>query len=95
MLDHCVAAANVGCRSRAECAGAGGDALCVLSGLSGGEPRGNAEMKSYCQLPSGGTPQDDSAPDARRAARLAEAASQQPVAPPISPRDLRARLDAR
>jgi hypothetical protein len=94
VLDHCVVAANVGCRTRADCAGAGDDAMCVLSGLTGGEPRGNGEMRSFCRSSSGGTPQDESAPDARRAARLAEAAAQQPVAPPVSARDLRARLAA-
>ncbi len=94
VLDHCVLAANAGCRTRAECGGAGDDAMCVLSGLTGGEPRGNAAMRSYCRSSWGGTPQDESAPDARRAARLAEAAAQQPVAPPVSARDLRARLAA-
>jgi len=95
VLDHCVAAASAGCRTRADCGGGGGDALCVLSGLSGGDPRGNTGMRSYCRSSSGGTPQDEAAPDARRAARLAEAAAQQPVAPPVSPRGLRDRLDAR
>jgi hypothetical protein len=100
VLDHCVVAANVGCRTRADCAGAGAgpgagdDAMCVLSGLTGGEPRGNGEMRSFCRSSSGGTPQDESAPDARRAARLAAAAAQQPVAPPVSAGDLRARLAA-
>jgi hypothetical protein len=94
VLDHCVAAANAGCRTRAECGGAGEGALCVLSGLTGGEPRGNTGMRSFCRASSGGTPQDEAAPDERRAARLAAAAAQQPVAPPISAHDLRARLDA-
>jgi hypothetical protein len=92
VLDHCVKAANAGCRTRAECGGTGDDAMCVLSGLTGGEPRGNAEMRSFCRSSSGGTPQDESAPDPRRAARLAAAAAQQPVAPPVSAQDLRARL---
>jgi hypothetical protein len=94
VLDHCVVAAHAGCRSRAECAGAGEDAVCVLSGLSGGEPRGNGEMRSYCRSSSGGAPQDESIPDARRAARLAEAAAQRPVAPPVNAAELRARLEA-
>jgi hypothetical protein len=94
VLDHCVAAANASCRSRADCDGAGPGAVCVLSGLSGGDPRGNTGMRSFCRAPSGGTPQDDAVVDERRAARLAEAAAQQPVAPPVSARDLRARLDA-
>ena len=103
VLDHCVVAAHAGCRTSAECVaggpgagdpGAGPGALCVLSGLSGGEPRGNTGMRSYCQLSSGGTPQDESVPDTRRAARLAEAAAQQPVAPPVSAAALRARLEA-
>jgi len=91
VLDHCVASASAACRTRADCAP---DELCVLSGLSGGDPRGNTGMRAFCRPSSGGRPQDESAPDARRAARLAEAAAQQPVAPPVSPRDLRARLDA-
>ncbi len=91
VLDHCVAAAGAGCRTRADCAA---DELCVLSGLSGGDPRGNTGMRSFCRPSTGGTPQDEAVPDARRAARLAEAAAQPPVAPPISARDLRARLDA-
>ena len=93
-LDHCVVAANAGCRSRADCTAAGPDALCQLSGLSGGDPRGNAGMRSYCQVPRGGRDQDETAADPRRAARLAAAAAQQPVAPPVSAASLRARLDA-
>lgn len=95
VLDHCVAAASAGCRTRADCTGDGDGALCVLSGLSGGDPRGNTGMRSYCRSSSGGIAQDDAAPDARRAARLAEAAGQQPVAPPVSAADLRARLEAK
>jgi len=94
-LDHCVVAAKAECRTRTDCAGAGADALCVLSGLSGGEPRGNSAMRSYCRSSSGGVAQDESAADPRRAARLAEAAQQRPVAPPVSARELRARLDPR
>lgn len=94
VLDHCIAAANAGCRTRAECGGLGADALCVLSGLSGGDPRGNTGMTSFCRPSSGGIAQDDAVVDERRAARLAAAAEQQPVAPPVSARDLRARLDA-
>lgn len=94
VLDHCVAAANVGCRSRTDCGAAGEGALCVLSGLTGGEPRGNSAMRSYCQAAVGGVAQDDAVVDERRAARLAAAAAETPVAPPVSEADLRAKLDA-
>jgi len=94
VLDHCVLAANAGCRSRRDCAGEGDDALCVLSGLTGGEARGNGAMTSYCQASRGGIAQDPTVVDERRAARLAAAAAQTPVAPPVSEDDLRARLEA-
>jgi len=94
VLDHCVPRDSVGCRSRSDCVADGEDALCVLSGLTGGEARGNSQMTSYCQAPRGGVEQDDSVIDERRAARLAEAAAQTPVEPPVSVADLRTRLDA-
>jgi hypothetical protein len=47
VLDHCVPTDRVTCRSRREC---GGEALCVLSGYSD-DPRGNAAMRAYCQVP--------------------------------------------
>ena len=94
VLDHCVQSANAACRTRADCAAAGDDAMCILSGLTGGEPRGNGDMRSYCQTSAGGLAQDHDAPDPRRAAQLAEAVAQVPVDPPVSADDLRARLDA-
>lgn len=94
VLDHCVLAQNAGCRSRQDCAAEGPDALCVLSGLTGGEARGNGAMTSFCLAPRGGLVQDESAPDPRREARLAAAAAQPPEAPPVSADYLRARLDA-
>lgn len=93
VLDHCVRAANVGCRSRKDCASEGEDARCLLSGLTGGEPRGNSEMTSFCQRSSGGIVQDEAAPDPRRATRMRDATAQTPVSPPVSPDDLRTRLD--
>ncbi len=57
VLDHCVAAPQVACRTRRDCAGEGDDALCVLSGYAS-DPRGNGGMTASCQLPSGGTDQD-------------------------------------
>ena len=48
-LDHCVLAANSRCRSRRDCAGEG--ELCVLSGYTGGDPRGNSDMRAYCLSP--------------------------------------------
>jgi hypothetical protein len=94
VLDHCVLAKNAGCRSRQDCAGDDPDALCVLSGLTGGEARGNGDMTSYCQSSRGGVAQDEAAPDPRREARLATAAAQSPEEPPVSAATLRERLDA-
>lgn len=94
VLDHCIRAANVGCRSRADCGAEGPDARCMLSGLTGGEPRGNSEMISFCRRSSGGIAQDEAAPDPRRDTRMREAAAQTAVAPPVSADDLRTRLDA-
>lgn len=51
VLDHCVLAANVRCRSHGDCSGP--DALCVLSGYST-DPRGNADMRADCVVPRGG-----------------------------------------
>jgi hypothetical protein len=54
VLDHCVATARIGCRSRADC---GSPAeVCALSGYSA-DPRGNAGMRSYCLDQQGGTEQ--------------------------------------
>jgi hypothetical protein len=39
------------CRSRKDCASAGTDALCVLTGLTGNDIRGNTKMGSYCSVP--------------------------------------------
>jgi hypothetical protein len=49
VLDHCVAAEGVGCRTRRDCAP---DALCVLSGYGDGV-RGNEGMRAYCARPEG------------------------------------------
>jgi len=51
VLDHCLIAENVQCRSRRDCPGS--EALCVLSGYSS-DPRGNGEMRAYCLEPKGG-----------------------------------------
>lgn len=45
VLDHCLPADKVTCRSRLDCAD---DALCVLSGLSA-DARGNRDMSSSCR----------------------------------------------
>lgn len=72
VLDHCVIAENVTCRTRSDCAHLGDDALCLLSGLTGGDPRGNADMRSFCQVPAGGMEQVASAErETRRQALLA------------------------
>jgi hypothetical protein len=50
VLDHCVRSERIGCRRASECAG---DALCVLSGYTGGTARGNEDMSAYCLGSSG------------------------------------------
>jgi hypothetical protein len=52
VLDHCLLAANVTCRSRRDCSDG---APCVLSGFSP-DPRGNGQMKSWCNASRGGVP---------------------------------------
>jgi len=44
VLDHCLDSSRVSCRSYRDC---GPQSLCVLSGLSP-DPRGNAELRSFC-----------------------------------------------
>jgi hypothetical protein len=48
VLDHCIPGGLVECRSRKDCAAADPLALCVLSGPTGNEPRGNSRTRSYC-----------------------------------------------
>ncbi len=50
VLDHCVRKPLVACRQQSDCSG---DALCALSGYSEG-PRGNADLRAYCQPLTGG-----------------------------------------
>jgi hypothetical protein len=52
-LDHCMPSASIGCRTRSDCSG---DALCILSGITGGTARGNEDLRAYCLSPSGGSP---------------------------------------
>lgn len=70
VLDHCLPASQVACTSRDDCAhiaGMGDDAYCVLSGLTGGEHRGNSQMRAHCQASAGGPePQVASADTPRR-----------------------------
>lgn len=73
-LDHCLPASQVGCTARSDCAHEGEGAYCVLSGLTGGEPRGNSKMRSYCLVGSGGDAPDPEASPPRLAQR-AEAPS--------------------
>ena len=49
MLDHCLLAKNVNCRSRRDC---NDGMLCVMSGYSP-DPRGNAKLTSSCMGSSG------------------------------------------
>lgn len=58
VLDYCLPASNVECSAREDCAHVSDDAYCVLSGLTGGEPRGNSDMRSYCLASSGGDAPD-------------------------------------
>lgn len=50
VLDHCVEAERVSCRTHRDCASG---ELCVLSGYAVGA-RGNAGMRAYCNAPAGG-----------------------------------------
>ena len=52
VLEHCVQEPATGCRTRQECRGP--DELCILSGYSS-DPRGNAELRSFCNPGSGGS----------------------------------------
>ena len=51
VLDHCVLAPNVHCRSHTDCSSAG--ARCELSGYSS-DPRGNADLRADCLVPKDG-----------------------------------------
>jgi hypothetical protein len=51
VLDHCLRANLLGCRSRKDCASAGSGALCVLTGPTGNEVRGNSKTHAYCSVP--------------------------------------------
>ncbi len=55
VLDHCVLSDNVACRSSRDCEG---DALCILSGSTGGAARGNEDMTAYCNPSGGGIPME-------------------------------------
>jgi hypothetical protein len=55
VLDHCLRAENVGCRSRADCREH--DAMCALNGYTGGDRRSNGRMVSQCLTPWGGRAQ--------------------------------------
>lgn len=51
VLDHCLEQQATECRSFQDCDEQ--DALCVLSGTTPGARRGNEQMTSYCQSPTG------------------------------------------
>jgi hypothetical protein len=57
-VQHCVLTRLSDCRSRRDCASG---ELCVLSGYSA-DPRGNADMRSYCLAPQGGIRRADVVP---------------------------------
>lgn len=52
VMDHCVLENHVECRRAADCGDA--ESKCVLSGVTAGDARGNAEMRAYCLSPWGG-----------------------------------------
>jgi len=91
VLDRCVPQKNVGCRSRADCASLGPEALCVMNGLTGNEPRANSQLKSFCQAPVGGEVQTPESNLERRAVQL-ETAGQQYWSE-VSPTELEKRLE--
>lgn len=49
VLEHCVRAELVACTRRRDCGT--GEAMCLLSGYSSLDLRGNAEMRAYCLAP--------------------------------------------
>lgn len=51
VLQHCVISKLVGCKSNADCRDG---AVCVLSGYTRNDPRGNSDMTSFCVDESGG-----------------------------------------
>jgi hypothetical protein len=54
VLDHCLLAKNVSCRSRRDCSGE--EVRCILSGYSS-DPRNNAELLAACKEAAGGQAQ--------------------------------------
>ncbi|UQA56926.1 hypothetical protein [Polyangium aurulentum] len=54
VLDHCVVEERVECRRAADCGNP--EALCVLTGYTSGDLRGNGEMRAHCSNPEGGQP---------------------------------------
>lgn len=53
-LDHCLPRKNLACRTRGDCGALGPEAVCMLSGITGGEPRGNTDMRAFCNSGVGG-----------------------------------------
>jgi hypothetical protein len=53
-LEHCVPAKGASCRRRADCSDDG--AMCVLTGYTGGDPRGNRDMRARCVSPNDDPP---------------------------------------
>lgn len=53
-LEHCVPAKAASCRRRADCSAEG--AMCVLTGYSGADPRGNRDMRAHCVSPNDDPP---------------------------------------
>jgi len=49
VVEHCLKTELIGCRSYRDC----GAELCLLSGFTGGTPRGNEDMRSYCSNKGG------------------------------------------
>lgn len=52
VLDHCVQEKLVECRRAADCGSP--EALCVLTGYTSGDLRGNRDMRAHCSFPDSG-----------------------------------------
>jgi hypothetical protein len=61
VLDHCVLSNRVACRTREECRHLGDEALCILNGLTGGDPRANADTSAHCSSGVGGSMETETA----------------------------------
>jgi hypothetical protein len=91
VLDHCVQEKLTECRKAADCGAP--EALCVLTGYTSGDLRGNGDMRAHCSYPEGGQPDEVAAPagDPDDGAVAAVAAADRPPAGPSVIDELRRR----